>query len=170
VIQLVVSVRRREELRVPAGDPWDGRSLEWCTAAPPPEYNFPVLPAVTRRDAFMHAKETGRAYVMPESITDIKMPKNSAMGFAVCIGGGFLGFGLVWHIWWLCVAALLALCSVMIGRVARDTEKIIPAAEVKDAHRRWLAIVAASRPVTRAHEIEPANHGRAVPALLEAAE
>ncbi|HTZ02660.1 MAG TPA: cbb3-type cytochrome c oxidase subunit I [Xanthobacteraceae bacterium] len=171
VIQLVVSVRRREELRVPAGDPWDGRSLEWATAAPPPEYNFAVLPTVTGRDAFMHSKETGHAYGVPVRFTGIKMPKNSAMGFAVCVGGGLLGFALVWHIWWLCVAASLGLCAVMIGRgYARDTEKIIPAAEVERDHMRWLATVAASRPVTRAHEIEPANDGRAVPPFLEAAE
>ena len=31
-IQLVVSVRRRDQNRVAAGDPWDGRSLEWSAA------------------------------------------------------------------------------------------------------------------------------------------
>ncbi|MGB7075645.1 MAG: cbb3-type cytochrome c oxidase subunit I [Xanthobacteraceae bacterium] len=171
VIQLIVSVRRREALRVPAGDPWDGRSLEWSMAAPPPEYNFAVLPTVTSRDAFMHAKETGHAHTVPARFTGIKMPKNSAMGVLVCVGGGFLAFGLVWHIWWLCMVAVLALCAVTIGRgFARDTEKIIPASEIERDHMRWLATVAASRPVTRAREIEPANDGRAAPPFLEAAE
>src|SRR5947209_2796965 len=32
VMQLVVSIRRRAELRDVTGDPWDGRSLEWATA------------------------------------------------------------------------------------------------------------------------------------------
>src|SRR5437868_1430844 len=36
VAQLVVSIRRRAELRDRSGDPWDGRSLEWATASPPP--------------------------------------------------------------------------------------------------------------------------------------
>ena len=40
VVQLLVSVREREANCVSAGDPWDGRSLEWATSAPPPEYNF----------------------------------------------------------------------------------------------------------------------------------
>ena len=36
-IQLWVSVRHRDANRVPVGDPWDARSLEWSTASPPPE-------------------------------------------------------------------------------------------------------------------------------------
>ena len=31
IMQLVVSIRDREELRDRTGDPWDGRSLEWAT-------------------------------------------------------------------------------------------------------------------------------------------
>jgi cytochrome o ubiquinol oxidase subunit 1 len=66
---------------------------------------------------------------------------------------------------------VLELCAVTIGRgFARDTEKIIPASEIERDHMRWLATVAATRPVTRAHETEPDNDGRAVPPFLEAAE
>jgi cytochrome o ubiquinol oxidase subunit 1 len=39
----------RESLRDRTGDPWDGRSLEWATASPPPAFNFAVLPDVERR-------------------------------------------------------------------------------------------------------------------------
>src|SRR6478609_5725484 len=39
VVQLVVSIRGREKLRV-TGDPWNGRTLEWATASPPPAWNF----------------------------------------------------------------------------------------------------------------------------------
>ncbi len=41
-VQLWVSIRRREQTRVFAGDPWNGRTLEWSRPGPPPEYNFPV--------------------------------------------------------------------------------------------------------------------------------
>ena len=44
IAQLVVSIRRREQLRDTTGDPWHGRSLEWSTASPPPAFNFAVLP------------------------------------------------------------------------------------------------------------------------------
>ena len=46
VVQLVVSIRQRDSLRDETGDPWDGRSLEWATASPPPAFNFAVLPNV----------------------------------------------------------------------------------------------------------------------------
>src|SRR5215468_10859204 len=52
VVQLVVSIRRREELRDRTGDPWDGRSLEWATASPPPVFNFAISPDVTGVDAY----------------------------------------------------------------------------------------------------------------------
>jgi cytochrome o ubiquinol oxidase subunit 1 len=44
IAQLAVSIRRRAELRDETGDPWDGRSLEWATASPPPVFNFAILP------------------------------------------------------------------------------------------------------------------------------
>src|SRR5699024_1383569 len=61
-IQLLLSIRDRHENRVYAGDPWDGRSLEWSNSAPPPEYNFPVIPVINDRDAWTAAKYYGTAY------------------------------------------------------------------------------------------------------------
>ena len=49
IAQLVVSIRRREELRDETGDPWNGRSLEWATPSPPPAFNFAVLPRYQER-------------------------------------------------------------------------------------------------------------------------
>ena len=60
IAQLVVSIRRREELRDETGDPWNGRSLEWATSSPPPAFNFAVLPRVEGRDAYW-AHEAARA-------------------------------------------------------------------------------------------------------------
>ena len=57
VIQLVVSIRRRDELRDETGDPWDGRSLEWATASPPPAFNFAVLPNVHGEEPYWEIKQ-----------------------------------------------------------------------------------------------------------------
>ena len=171
IVQLVVSIRQREELRVPAGDPWDGRSLEWATPAPPPEYNFPVIPEVTARDAFTVAKNNGVAYQRPREYADITMPKNSAMGTIVCVAGGVLAFALVWHIWWMaCLGALVSIAAVIGRGFVRDYEKVVPANEVKREHTRWLRLITEARPVSRLDETESINLGRAAPTLPEAAE
>jgi cytochrome o ubiquinol oxidase subunit 1 len=171
LIQLVVSILGRANYAVPAGDPWDGRSLEWSNSAPPPPYNFAVLPQVTSIDAFTRAKETGTAYQVPKEYDDIVMPKNSAMGIIVCVTGTFMAFGLVWYMWWLVVLGLLVVAAATIGRgFARDVERIFPASEVARAHLRWLEIVAAAQPVSRNQEVEPANVGVAAHSLQEAAE
>jgi cytochrome o ubiquinol oxidase subunit I len=172
VIQLVVSVIQREENRVPAGDPWNASALEWSVAAPTPEYNFPVLPEVTARDAFMVAKQHGTAYLPPERFTDIEMPKNSPLGMVLCVTGSLAAFGLVWHIWWMVAVAMLATIGAMIWHGSiRDHERIIPAEEIRQDYMRWLKLVADSHPVSRDHEIEHDNAGLADRhATMEAAE
>jgi cytochrome o ubiquinol oxidase subunit I len=162
LIQLVVSILERDQARVPAGDPWDGRSLEWSISAPPPEYNFAFLPRVTSRDAFTALKDSGRAYRMPDRFEDIEMDKNSAMGIILCVTGALMAFCLTWRIWWLLVIAGLFALSAIIGRgFVRDTKKIIPASEIEQHYLQWLRDVAAARPVTRGEEYEPANEGLA---------
>ena len=44
LVQIWVSIRDREKARVPVGDPWNGRTLEWSTTSPPPYYNFAHVP------------------------------------------------------------------------------------------------------------------------------
>jgi len=46
LMQLWVSWRNRAALRDVTGDPWQGRTLEWSTASPPPDYNFAFTPVV----------------------------------------------------------------------------------------------------------------------------
>ncbi|HLI17147.1 MAG TPA: cbb3-type cytochrome c oxidase subunit I [Rhodanobacteraceae bacterium] len=170
LIQLVVSYLHRDENRVPVGDPWDGRSLEWACAAPPPEYNFPVIPMVSDRDAFTAAKAFGTAYLPPAEYVDITLPKNAAMGPVIGALGFAIAFGLVWHIWWLvCLATLGAFATMIVRGFARDTTKTIPAAEVEAEYEQWLEVVRAATPVTRADETRPVNQGLADQTALGAA-
>ncbi len=161
--QLWISIRDRHANRVFVGDPWDGRSLEWSNSAPPPEYNFAVIPVVTDRDAFTTAKENGTAYERPDTYHDIELPKNSAMGPIVAVVGFALAFGLVWHIWWMVLLALLAAIAAMIGRgFVRDTTRIVSAQEVRRTHHTWIDAALAATAIPRAQECTSANSGRAL--------
>ena len=160
--QLWISIRDRDANRVFVGDPWDGRSLEWSTSAPPPEYNFAAIPTVSGRDAFATAKEKGTAYGRPDTYHDIELPTNSAMGPVVAAVGFVLAFGLVWHIWWLVIAAVLAAIVAMIGRgFVRNTTRVVTAQQVRQEHHRWIDAVAAATAITRADECTSANAGLA---------
>ncbi|RKR06694.1 cytochrome o ubiquinol oxidase subunit 1 [Kushneria sinocarnis] len=164
IMQLWQSVRLRQENATPIGDPWDGRSLEWATPAPPPEYNFPVLPEVYSHDPFTEQKSGGRAYQRPERYADITMPANTAMGVITAVTGFLMAFGLTWYMWWLVIASgAVALIAVIARGYARNTTRVIPAAEVQRTHERWLDDVARTTPVTRDHEHTRANRGLAVP-------
>lgn len=164
LLQLWVSVRRRDENRVFAGDPWDGRSLEWAISAPPPEYNFALLPQVNDRDAFTAAKEFGVGYQRPREYEDIELPKNTAVGPVLGVAGFALAFGLVWHLWWLVLLALGVVIGTLIVRgFQRDTVRIIAAEDVRRTHQRWLDAVHAARPILRGAERSGANQGLAAP-------
>ena len=134
VAQLVVSIRNREQLRDTTGDPWDGRALEWSTSSPPPPFNFAVLPQVEGLDAYWIMKQRAREQGTPgpEPVyQDIELPRNSATGFVCAFFATFLGFALIWQIWWLAVLAFIGAFATFVVFAWRDrTEYLIPAAEV----------------------------------------
>ena len=134
IMQLVVSIRDREELRDLTGDPWDGRSLEWSTASPPPVFNFAVLPDVEGEDAYWtiksRAREQGLLRSEPE-YRDIEMPRNSATGFVCAFFATVMGFALIWHIWWMVIVGGVGAFATFVAFAWRDhDEYVIPAAEV----------------------------------------
>lgn len=161
-VQLWVSIRERASTRVFAGDPWDGRGLEWSTSAPPPEYNFAVIPRVENRDSFFDAKRTGDPYSAPACYADIEVPKNSMTGPILGVASGIGVFGLVWHMWWLAIIGVLSVITAVVARsFLRAVHRIIPAHEVERTEQRWLRAVAAAGPIPREIETARANHGLA---------
>ncbi|MBB4144135.1 cytochrome o ubiquinol oxidase subunit I [Rhizobium rhizoryzae] len=114
VIQLVVSFFKREQLRDTTGDPWNGRTLEWSTSSPPPEYNFAFTPVVYDHDGWYDMKNRG--YVRPlEGFKPIHMPKNTGTGVILSAFSVTLAFGLIWYMWWLAALSFLAILVVSIA-------------------------------------------------------
>jgi len=160
VVQLFVSIRNRQALAVPLGDPWNGRTLEWATSSPPPEYNFAIIPTVTSRDMFALDKARGTAFEAPPNYKDITLPKNTAIGMIVCIGGTGLGLALVWQVWWLALVCIMGMLIALIGDTFRtDAHRVIPAADIAHEHQQWLKKIAAATPVGRLQEATPHNQG-----------
>jgi cytochrome o ubiquinol oxidase subunit 1 len=134
IIQLVYSIRHRAELRDETGDPWDGRSLEWATPSPPPVFNFAVLPEIHGEEPYWTIKQRAREQMRlrdePE-YEEIEMPRNSPTGFVCAFFATFLGFALIWHIWWLVGLSLVGAYATFVVFAWRDrTEYAIPASEV----------------------------------------
>ena len=142
LIQIFVSIRKREALTDPTGDPWDGRTLEWSTSSPPPAYNFAFTPVVRDNDAWWDMKKAG--YVRPLSgFKPIHMPENTGTGVILAAFSVALGFGLIWYIWWLAALSFVCLIATAIGHTFnyhRDFD--IPAAEVAQTEEARTTLLA----------------------------
>ncbi len=142
LIQLVVSYIRRDSLRDLTGDPWNGRTLEWSTSSPPPDYNFAFTPVVHDLDAWHDMKQHG--YVRPmEGFIPIHMPKNTAAGFVLAMLSAAMGFALIWHMWLIAGASFaLLIISTIVHTFNYKRDYHIPAEEVvrtETARTRLLA-------------------------------
>lgn len=142
VLQIIVSIMQRKEHLDKTGDTWNGRTLEWATASPPPFYNFAIVPVVTTRDAFWEMKkEIASSIKSPRNdglqYEDIHMPKNTAMGMYLSGFVFIIGFAMVWRIYWLAILGLIgAIVCVVIRTFDEDTEYVLSAEEVAKMEKR----------------------------------
>jgi cytochrome o ubiquinol oxidase subunit 1 len=142
IVQIVVSIRQRDQLRDTTGDPWDGRTLEWSTPSPPPVFNFAVMPNVTGEEAYWGIKQRA---IAKRKLTDlpqyepIEMPRNSPTGVVVAFFAVVLGFALVWHIWWMAAVGLAgAFATFVVFAWRPHAEYEVPVEDVErlDSRRR----------------------------------
>ncbi|MGK2896239.1 MAG: cbb3-type cytochrome c oxidase subunit I [Candidatus Saccharimonadales bacterium] len=121
ILQLAYSVWKRKQLAV-GSDPWGGRTLEWSTSTPIPEYNFAVLDEVDERDEFWYRKQV--KYTAPKKYQAITLPKPRAVGPLVGASSFVIGFAIIWHIWWLALLGLIAtIIAVVISSLVENTEE-----------------------------------------------
>jgi cytochrome o ubiquinol oxidase subunit 1 len=130
LMQIYVSVRDREKLRDVTGDPWNGRTLEWATSSPPPDYNFAFTPVVLDNDTWADMKKN--KYMRPvNDFVAIHMPKNTWAGFGIAAFAAVLGFGIIWHMWLLVGLAFAGMmAAIIIHTFNYKRDYYIPADEV----------------------------------------
>ncbi|ACM33704.1 cytochrome o ubiquinol oxidase subunit I [[Acidovorax] ebreus] len=141
-IQLFVSYLKRDQLRDVTGDPWDGRTLEWATSSPPPQYNFAFTPVAHEIDAWWDMKKHG--YKRPlTGFQPVHMPANTGAGVVIAALSTVFGFAMIWHMWPLAVASFAAtVLASIIHTFNYKRDYYIPAAEVaatEDARTKQLA-------------------------------
>jgi cytochrome o ubiquinol oxidase subunit I len=144
VTQLTVSIRTRAQRRELTGDPWDGRTLEWATASPPPAYNFAVLPNVENEEPYwgmkLKARENLQLSAEPK-YEAIEVPRNTPTGFITAFFAVVTGFALIWHIWWIVVLGLVGAYATFVVFAWRDVvETPISAEEVAREDRANRAV------------------------------
>jgi len=142
VLQIVYSVWKRDELKDVTGDPWGGRTLEWSTASPPPFYNFAHTPVVHSLDALAFMKEHGMHLQRNERYAEIHMPRNTNVGLIMGLLSIALGFGLIWHIWWMAIVGFLGMIVAFVVRsFDEDVDYYVPISEVERIENaRYLAM------------------------------
>ena len=141
LLQCFFTWKDRAKLRDVTGDPWDGRTLEWATSSPPPDYNFAFTPVVHDNDTFADMKKNG--YQRPlKDFVPIHMPKNTWAGFVISALACAVGFAIIWHMWLLVGLSFVAMMAAIIVHTFNyKRDFYIPAEEVartEEAHTRLM--------------------------------
>jgi cytochrome c oxidase subunit I+III len=120
--------------RIAGPNPWDGPTLEWAIASPPPEYNFAILPQIASRhplwedrlDDTEERSQFATGYLLDQgketlAVTPLdgtpdvilKMPGDSLLPFFLSLALLVLFGGLLLHLAWLAGLAALAVLIVL---------------------------------------------------------
>ena len=127
IVQHVISFLNRNRLKDKTGDPWNGKTLEWSVPSPAPFYNFATTPIVHSRDFYWDIKKVIKNE--PKEISDILLPKNAPLAPIIGIISVLLGFGMVWHIWWLVIVSTAAIIFMLFKRFNDENPNYMLSAE-----------------------------------------
>ncbi len=138
IYDFFTSIKNRNKNLDLTGDPWNGRTLEWATSSPPPEYNFAIIPTVDQRDP-LWAEKRGEAPKQEQTYEDIYLPKNTSMGLIIGILSFGFGFGMTWYMYWLAIICFIGILIAVIWRLSQKEEFHIitkeEVAKIERAHR-----------------------------------
>jgi cytochrome o ubiquinol oxidase subunit 1 len=141
LMQIYTSWRDRKINADVTGDPWDGRTLEWATSSPPPDYNFAFTPVVEDNDTFADMKKNGWTRPL-KGYVPIHMPANTWAGFVISALAMVVGFAVIWHMWLLTGLAFFAMMvAVIVHTFNYKRDYYITAEEVtrtENAHTKLL--------------------------------
>lgn len=140
LLQLLVSIVQRKKNLDVTGDPWNGRTLEWSVPSPAPFYNFAITPTVHSRDQFWEDKQALHRGEQPKKpvYKDIHLPKNSGVGIIIAAFAFLVGFGLIWHMWWLALVGVLGVIVCIIIRTSNDdTECLVSAKQLEALDKKY---------------------------------
>lgn len=108
-INMIYSLKWGKEA---GADPWDGRTLEWSLASPPPEYNFALEPQVSAVDDWWHKKYSaeGRKHSAPPyqpevDPTTMHLPHPSFWPIVLALGITVMASAFFFAQWGLYIAA-----------------------------------------------------------------
>ncbi len=141
LMQIYTSWRDRKKNVDVTGDPWDGRTLEWATSSPPPDYNFAFTPVVEDNDTFADMKKNGWKRPL-NNFVPIHMPANTWAGFVISALSMVVGFAIIWHMWLLTGLAFFAMMvAIIVHTFNYKRDYYITAEEVtrtENAHTKLL--------------------------------
>ncbi|MAQ37588.1 MULTISPECIES: cbb3-type cytochrome c oxidase subunit I [Thioclava] len=160
IIQVWVSVKNRESLMVPAGDPWDGRGIEWSLGCPVPEYDFSTIPAMTSREPWVDAKEAGKRVMDPTEFVDIHLPKPTGMPFLVGLVATLFAFAMIFQMWLIAAVGFVAMwVLVLIRSYDTDWEETVTAEELREGYEAHKRVVESTPQIRLDDEFTTKNRG-----------
>ncbi|MCH2422837.1 MAG: cytochrome c oxidase subunit I [Acidimicrobiales bacterium] len=124
LINVIISARRARTAPPVGLDPWDARGPEWFTPNPTPVHNFDSEIQIDSLDEFWHRKygedEDGRVVRVATaeevcqdgSATDIHLPSPSYWPVVLAAGLPFIGFGLMYTLWFCVLGGALVLMGI----------------------------------------------------------
>jgi cytochrome o ubiquinol oxidase subunit 1 len=101
---------------------------------------------VSTRDPWWEQKQLAKDGTKTKPVyKDILMPKNTSISVIIGILSLFLGFGVIWHIWWLVLGCLFLIITSLIIRLTEDdTDYYLKASEIEATEKKLRAVRDAS--------------------------